>query len=291
MEQKVKVRKGVLLCTFGGAGNEEEVEGFLKDLMGREPPEGLTERVRQKYRRIGSFPLYPTLSRIARGLEEVLAGRKVFWGVAFGRPSLEEVIEQIGEGGIKEVSIINLSPYRSPYTDFSARAEEALRKKGINPVRLPPWHAHPSYCSLWAERVKEEWERVGGRTPVVFIAHSLREDVARGSPYLQDLKETIGGVREALGKFPWRLAFVGAPSSPGWVGPEGREAILQLKGEGHRRIIVLPIGFVCDHLETLYDLDVELLEWGRGEGLELVRLSCLNDSPDFLSFLKELIEA
>ena len=229
MEQKV--REGVLLCTFGGAGNEEEVEGFLKDLMGREPPEGLTERVRQKYRRIGSSPLYPTLSRIARGLEEVLAGRRVFWGVAFGRPSLEEVIEQIGEGGIKEVSIINLSPYRSPYTDFSSRAEEALRKKGINPVRLPPWHAHPSYCSLWAERVKEEWERLGGRTPVVFIAHSLRDDVARGSPYLQDLKETIGGVREALGKFPW-TRLRGRPVLP-WVGgTRGKGSHPPVKGGG-----------------------------------------------------------
>ena len=288
MEQEV--REGVLICAFGGARDEEGVEGFLEDLLGKRPSRELVERVRQKYRRIGSSPLYSTLSEIARRLEGILKGKKVFWGVAFGRPSLEEVIEEVKEEGIEEIWVIDLSPYRSPYTYFSTRAEEALMRKGIEPVRLPPWHDHPSYCSLWAKKLKEGWEKLGGRAPVLFIAHSLREDIAQGSPYLQDLQGTIRGIRRVLGDFPSRLAFVGAPPSADWVGPRAEDALLELKEEGYRRAIVLPIGFVCDHLETLYDLDVELMGWAKGERLELLRLPCLNASPDFLSFLKGLIE-
>jgi len=279
--------KGVLIAAFGGAREEGEVPSFLRSLRGEEPPPWLISSLEQKYRLIGGSPLFAILERIVDGLRRRLKGVQLTYGVLHGAPSLEEAIEELEGRGVFEVLLFPLSPYRSPYTTEAIydRAHRRLEELAIMSRRPNPWFDHPEYVRLWVTRIKEEISSFG-RAPLVFSAHSLRPEAS--SPYREDVEATVRGVLDQLPRLPWRLAF--QSGREGWLGPGPKEVLQELKGRGAERAIVVPIGFLCDHLETLYDLDLELREWAEVElEMELGRVSCLNASEDFITFLAKRI--
>ncbi len=280
--------KGVVIAAFGGARDEGEVEDFLRELKGEVPPREFLEVIKDRYRSIGGSPFFAIVQRIVEGLRRRLRGVLVDYGVLYGTPSLEEVIDELEERGAFEILIFPLSPYRSPYTtEVLQRAERKLEDLAL-PMRTPsPWFDHPEYLKLWASRVQEAISSFG-KVPLLFTAHSLPRD--RETPYLDDLRSSVMGVTRLLPSLPWRLGFHGW--RPGWIGPTLEEALDEFRAEGKERVIVVPLGFPCDHLETLYDLDVELRTKAEERGMSLERVPCLNASEDFVTFLaKRVLEA
>lgn len=283
------MRKGVLIVAFGGPRDEGEVGEFLTALRGKPPPQSLVQEVTERYRAIGGSPFYAILERIIQGMRRRIRGVGVNYGVLYGRPKIEEAMEDLEREGALEILVFPISPYRSSYWEEALKRARQKATELILELELPsPWSSHPEYVALWAARIREELLRLG-RAPILFTAHSVPE--GSSDNYLMDLEGTIEAIMDLIPNLPWRLGFHGYRS--GWIGPDLKDALKDLKeGQGAQRVLVVPVGFVCDHLETLYDLDVELKEEADSQGIILERIPCLNASEDFLNFLvKRIYEA
>jgi ferrochelatase len=126
---------------------------------------------------------------------------------------------------------------------------------------------------------------------VIFTAHSLPKDIASVSPYAEQLEETIKGIIQITGPLRWHLAFQSrAGEKEKWLGPNPEMILNNLIKEGFQRALICPIGFMSDHLETLYDLDIALKAWADKQGIEIIRVPCLNDSPELIEVLVQLVE-
>ena len=296
-------RTAVLLLAFGGPRSVDEVGPFMERLMGKDPSPTQIEGLQQRYRAIGgASPLPEMTMRQARALEGALKqeGRPlpVFWGMRYGRPLIAETLEDIRGGGISRVILISLSPYRSTYSSEGYYAEVkrtvAAWSEGMKLLEADDWHAHPGLCMAWAAKITQAIGKMGegkDEIPVVFTAHSLPHDVASHSPYQQQLEETIEGIIKITGPLRRHLAFQSRGRGGGeWLGPEPEQILEDLSQEGYQKALICPIGFIADHLETLYDLDIALTAWADKKGIEIIRTPCLNDAPALIETLVELVE-
>ncbi|MCL6522848.1 MAG: ferrochelatase [Firmicutes bacterium] len=299
-------RWGVILLGFGGPERPEEVPAFLRKLLRREPPPALEAEVGERYRRFGGSPLPAVTRRQRQLLAAELERRGLRWpveaGMAYAEPSIEEGLRRLAEQGVERLLLLSLTPYRSAVSvdEYERAALEALRRLELplEPVRVPPWHEHPLYLGALAERLREALEEVPPEeregVPVVFSAHSLpRSMVEGGDPYVRQLEATIRGLNRLLGPLNWRLGFQsrGRASAEPWLEPDVLRLLEELRLQGHRRVVVDPIGFLADHLETLYDNDVEHRERAAELGLAFHRVRCLNDSPALIRLLAEVAVA
>ncbi|MDI3299596.1 MAG: ferrochelatase [Bacillota bacterium] len=301
-----EARWGVILLGFGGPERPEEVPAFLRKLLRREPPPALEAEVSERYRRFGGSPL-PAVTRRQRDLLQAeLRRRGLDWpvevGMAYAEPSVESGLRRLAERGVERLLLVSLTPYRSAVSvdEYERAALEAVRELGLplEPVRVPPWHEHPVYLGALAERLRATLEEVppGERAavPVVFSAHSLPLSMVEGGdPYVQQLEATIRGLNRLLGPLNWRLGFQsrGRASREPWLEPEVTRVLEELRAQGHRRVVVDPIGFLADHLETLYDNDVEHRRRAEELGLAFHRVRCLNDSPLLVRLLADVAVA
>jgi ferrochelatase len=174
--------------------------------------------------------------------------------------------------------------------EYLARAVAALGPTRFVPVA--PWYAEPALVALLAARVQDALRGVGGRTKVIFTAHSLPERIrATGDTYAEQLSESARLVAEAAGLDDWIVAWQSAGRTPEpWIGPDVRDVVRQLaEGDVADAVVVCPIGFVADHLEVLYDLDVELAGVAAAAGVAYARTASLNDDPAFIATLADLI--
>ena len=167
------------------------------------------------------------------------------------------------------------------------------------PRVVPPWHTSPAYLRAVADRVEAALETIGTEespldVPVVFTAHSLPLLDGRGDPDYEDaLAETVSGVMDLIGARPWRLAYQSASPARGahWLGPPVEDVLCDLAGNGTRSVVVAPLGFVSEHLETLYDLDIHLAQVAHDLGLTMARARTVHDSPLFIEALAEAVAA
>jgi len=171
-------------------------------------------------------------------------------------------------------------------------AVDRSRPEGMKVRFVDSWHDHPGLLDAFAEKLRaarsrEEWDEV------IFTAHSLPERVVReGDPYAEQVAATARGVAERAGLARYRQAYQSAGRTPEpWLGPALEEALGELAGRGARRVLVAPIGFVCDHTEILFDIDVQARSFARAQGLTLGRTESLNTSPAFIGALADLVRA
>lgn len=296
----------VLLMAFGGPESLEEIPDFLRKLMGRTPPPHVEHDVIERYRQLGGgSPLPETTRRQAEALAEELARRgrpvKVYVGMQYARPFIGDTLDTVTAEGITRLVALSLAPYRSQVStqayEEEVRREVERRNAGID-LRFPgDWYRHPTYLDALAERLDEarrHWSpEERAETPVIFSAHSIPvRFVEQGDPYVDQLRATAAGIHERVGPFPWELAFQsqGQASHEPWVGPTVEEVMDRLHAQGIRRVVVDPIGFVADHLETLYDNDVLHKEHAERLGLEFIRVRCPNVQPRFIQALADLVE-
>jgi len=293
----------IMLLAFGGPRSLEEVAPFVERLTGKKPSPKQLEGLQRRYQAIGNASPLPEMTlRQARALEKALKRKgkslPVFVGMRYSRPLIAEALEEIRKREVSRIILISLSPYRSTFSSEGFYDEVkrivATWNERMQLVEVDDWHAHPSLCAAWAAKIDETIGRMGERKeeiPVVFTAHSLPQAVAASSPYVRQLEETIEGIIHITGPLCWRLAFQSRTRGEGkWLGPEPETCLKGLFAEGYHKALICPIGFINDHLETLYDLDIVLKAWADKQGIEIIRVACLNDAPVLIEVICQLAE-
>ena len=218
----------------------------------------------------------------------------VEFGAKHADPLIEDAAAKLATAGLHRVIGLVLTPHASSMgsQEYLDRAEAALASTPFVPVG--PWYAEPDFVALLAARVDAALAAQPGRSCVIFTAHSLPERVRQaGDTYPEQVAESARLVAEAAGLQRWRVAWQSAGRTPEpWLGPDVRDDVRQLAAEGGTDgVIVCPIGFVSDHLEVLYDLDVELAAVAAECRLGYARTASLNDDPAFVSVLADVITA
>jgi ferrochelatase len=202
------------------------------------------------------------------------------------QPRIAEAVERALAGGADTIVGLVLAPHfsRLSIQGYRERLESALQERATL-LFVESWHTHEPYLEALADRVR------GSEAHVVFTAHSLPARILDdGDPYRDQLLETAGLVAERAGLESWSFAFQSeSPTGEPWLGPDILDELEALHGKGVRSVLVCPVGFVSDHLEILWDLDVEAVERAAELGLELERIDSLNDDPAFIRGLADLV--
>jgi ferrochelatase len=298
----------VLLIAFGGPTAPDEIRPFLEIVArGRRiPPERLDE-VAHHYEAMpdGRSPLNDLTFAQARGLEGALArggpALPVFVGMRNWHPFLHETLAAMAAKGARRALGIILSPLRTEASWGRYRQDVAGARAQVpgapEVVFAPAWGVHPRFLDAVADRARAALAEVpaGERawTPLVFTAHSVPVAMAEASPYVADLTAATRAVAQRLHHARWSIAYQsrsGAPRDP-WLEPDIGDVLRRLAADGERHAVVVPIGFVCDHVELLYDLDVEARALARERGLAMHRAAAVNDHPEFIAMLADLVRS
>ena len=293
-------RVAVLLMAYGGPGSLDEVEPYLRDVRGGRPtPPEFVQEIRQRYARIGGrSPIRELTEAQVAGVRRALAKDErfaVYVGMRHWHPYIRDVVERIVADGHRRVVGIVLAPHYSAMSvgAYEKQLLEAAAGR-LEPALVRSWADHPKFLDAVAGRVTEALHRFPPATrdavQVLFTAHSLPERIlATGDPYTDELRASAAAVAQRVGLATWRVAFQSAGATPErWLGPEAGAVMTELAGQGHRAFLIVPIGFVCDHVEVLYDVDVVYHELAGRLGVRLERTASLNDDPVFVGALTEI---
>jgi protoporphyrin/coproporphyrin ferrochelatase len=292
---------GVLVMAYGGPNNLDEVEPYLLDVRGGRPtaPEIIHE-VRERYREIGGrSPILERTQAQATALEAALNPEgplfKTFVGMRHWHPYLKEALSQMAGAGINRAVGLVMAPH---YSRMSVGAYYRKVEEAGAPIEMAcveRWHLLPGYLDALAERVRAALDKfpadVRARVPIIFTAHSLPQRILEwGDPYPDELRATVAAVMECLGPHPHEFAFQSAAMTPDpWLGPDAGDAITRLAREGHRHALIAPVGFVCEHVEILYDVDIVFKRRAEALGVHLERIEMLNTAPQMIAGLAGVV--
>lgn len=291
--------KAVMLMAYGSPRSLDEVEEYYTHIRGgRKPSEEQVEELKERYRRIGGSPLIEITRRQAEKLEAALSkgGAKVpvYAAMKHSHPFISEVVKEAEGDGVDRLLCIVLAPHYSRISTggYEKSVAEALSNSvGIRSVSfVKSWHDNPLLVKAWVKRLKEA--KAGDTYWPVFTAHSLPERILReGDPYVDQLMETSRLVASSAGLEGWSFAFQSqSKTGEPWLGPDIIDHMEERLQRGNRSFLAVPVGFVSDHLEILYDLDVECVEWARRNGVSFRRCSMLNDSDDLVECLASVVK-
>ncbi len=292
----------VLLMAYGTPDSLSEIEPYYTDIRGgRKPtPENLRD-LEERYRRVGGrTPLLDITRQQAAALQNQLgAGYRVYVGMKHWHPYIAQAIQEVAQAGHGRMIALALAPHYSKFSidGYIQRVRDAIQKleAPLDVTFVESWNDHPLFLRSVAERMLDarlafglaSWDGIH----VVFSAHSLPERILQaGDPYPRELDETCRGAAALLGLQHWRFAYQSAGSTnEKWLGPDILETPEEIKEAGGKRVLIAPIGFVADHLEVLYDIDVECAERAQRLGLEMRRIESPNASPAFIDALAAIV--
>jgi ferrochelatase len=281
-------RTAVILMAYGSPERPEDIPAYFEDIRGGRPvrPEAVAE-LTERYRRIGGRSPLDEITEAQRAALEVETGLPVFVGMKHWHPWIADAVDAALADGAERIVALVLAPHYSRMSigGYRERLETALDGRAELSF-VESWHDYEPYIELLADRVQ------GTNAHVVFTAHSLPERIlADGDPYRDQLLETSQLVAERAGVEHWSFAFQSesATGEP-WLGPDILDELDSLYDGGVRKVLVAPVGFVSDHLEILWDIDVEARERAAELGLELDRIESLNDDPAFVRALADLVK-
>jgi protoporphyrin/coproporphyrin ferrochelatase len=293
----------VILIGFGGPTDPAAIRPFLDRVTaGRRIPRERYEEVVHHYEAIGGrSPFNEITGRQAAALRERLGRAGVTIPVLLGMrntpPLLEEVLRELAGGKVRRALGFVLAAHRceASWDRYLCDIAEARKRVGSAAPAvdyLGDWHAHPLFIEAAAERVADALARLEAtardRAPLIFTAHSIPAAMAAASPYLEQLRESAQLIAERLGGRQWTLAFQsrsGSPRDP-WLEPDVCDVLRQLQGQA---AVVAPIGFICDHVEVLYDLDVEAARVAREAKVTMVRAATVGEHPRFIEMIATLV--
>lgn len=311
--QTIGVRRvAVLLMAYGGPDSLEDIPAYLTDVRGGRPfSEELLEELTDRYRQIGGRSPILELTRaqaacVERALNDERAERagvryRVYVGMRHWHPYIREVVPQILADGADQLVAIVMAPHYSKMSvgAYLERLDEALQEQGASlPVlAVESWKDEPAFIEQMVERVREalrqfpEDER--DDVAIIYTAHSLPERILQwGDPYPEELRISVEAVAARLGHRNWRFAFQsqGATADP-WLGPSLEDTLEAVAREGTKNVLVVPIGFVCDHVEVLFDIDIEARALAERLGMRLERTQSLNDAPGLCEAVASAVRA
>ncbi|HEX5233977.1 MAG TPA: ferrochelatase [Silvibacterium sp.] len=284
----------VLLLAHGTPDALNEIPEYLRNVTGGRPlPESVIEEIRHRYSLIGPSPL----TRLTRQQGERLAQQleiPVYVGMRNWHPYIADVVRTMRADGITEFAALCLAPQNSRTSVGLYRRAVFAESGGMRVDFTEAWADHPLLVEAFAERLRVLWTP---GTPVVFTAHSVPLKTIQGGagesadPYAMEAKQTAALVAERAGlsEDDWVFAFQSQGMSGGpWIGPTVEDTLTTLRQQDFERIIVQPIGFLCDHVEILYDIDIAFRQYAANLGMKLLRPESLNDSPLLIEALSDL---
>ena len=281
-------RTAVVAMAYGSPDRPEDVPAYFADVRGGRPvsQERIDELV-ERYRRFGFTPLNDEKER-QRAAHARELGMPVYVGMKHWTPWIADAVEQALDGGAEKLVGLVLAPHYSRISvgGYRDRLERALAGRAALRF-IESWHAHEPFVEVIAGRVR------GTDAHVVFSAHSLPERIiAEGDPYRDELLTTarLAAERAGIADERWSFAFQSeSPTGEPWLGPDILDHLDALAAAGVGKVLVAPIGFVADHLEILWDIDVEARERAAALGIELDRIESMNDDPAFISALADIV--
>jgi ferrochelatase len=300
MDLSADERNAVLLLAHGSPDSVDEIPEFLNQITrGRLVPAEVIEEVKHRYGLIGRSPLTVLTQRQGELLTKELR-LPVYVGMRNWKPFIGDTIATMKSDGVVRAVVICLAPQNSRTSVGLYRA--ALNVEGGTPFAVEfveSWHDHPSLIAAFAEKFRAGWDRacseMSARVPIIFTAHSVpQRTITEGDPYETQTKDTarLVALQTGLASEDWKFAFQSQGMSGGaWLGPTVESTILELKEKGHRGVFIQPIGFLCDHVEVLYDIDIGFKEFAEKEGMKLWRAESLNDSPLLTAALADVVRS
>jgi len=289
----------VLVMAYGGPGNIAEVEPYLKDVRGgRATKPQLVEEIRARYARIGGrSPILELTRAQAGGIGRALGERfAVLVGMRHWHPYIQEAVNDIAAAGFRRVVGVAMAPH---YSNMSVGAYEKkllqAADERLDVTLVRSWWKQPQFLEATATRITQALQRFSkpAEVQVIFTAHSLPEKIlASADPYPDELNASAAEVAKRARLPAWRFAYqsAGATNEP-WLGPDAEEVITELARAGHKGVLLVPIGFVCDHVEVLYDIDVEYQAVAKRLGIQLERTASLNDDPGLVAAVADVVRA
>jgi len=289
------MQPAVLLLAHGSPDSVDEVPEFLLNVTnGRPVPVQVIEEVKLRYSSIGRSPLTALTLKQGELLSREL-GTPVYVGMRNWKPYIADIVASMEADQVSRAVVICLAPQNSR---TSVGLYRAALGNGL-PFRfefIDSWHDHPLLIKAFAEKLRKAREdasrELGTELPVIFTAHSVpQRTIAEGDPYEEQSRETAALVacEASIPSEEWKFAFQSQGMSGGaWVGPTVEDTILELRKAGYRGVFVQPIGFLCDHVEVLYDIDIGFRQFAEKQGLRLWRAESLNDSPLLIAALADL---
>ncbi|MFZ3137853.1 MAG: ferrochelatase [Thermodesulfovibrionales bacterium] len=321
---------GVILLNLGGPDSLQAVRPFLYNLFSdkqiirlgpsfmQKPLAWLISTIRSKkteqyYKLIGGkSPILDITKAQAKALEECLNSElrtqnsehsfKVFIGMRYWSPFIEDIIPEIYNNGIRKVIALSLYPQYSVTTSGSSisKLKEVLSNYQMETVYISSWHAHPLYIEALVDLIKKGIEsftvnakrRTQNAEPevhVLFSAHSLPQKIIdEGDPYADQTIETIQEITKRI-PLKWHLSYQSKSGPVQWLEPSTEDKIKELAGEGVKNLLVVPISFISDHIETLYEIDILYKKLAESLGINLKRADSLNTHPAFIKALKDIV--
>ena len=281
-------KSAVLLLAHGSPDSADDVPEFLLHVTGgRTLPSHVIDEVKQRYGLIGASPLARWTFEQRDALQRELKF-PVYVGMRNWKPFIADTVRTVIAESVEHVVAICMAPQNSRTSVGLYRsALESSSGASLNVDFVESWHDHPLLIRAFAEKLQaglsSARREMSATIPVIFTAHSVPErTITDGDPYESQAKETASLVARAtaLPAADWSFAFQSQGMSGGaWLGPRVEDTILELKKKGHRYVFVQPIGFLCDHVEVLYDIDIGFKQLAEQEGMKLWRAESLNGSP------------
>ena len=308
-------KQAVLLLAHGTPETAEQIPEYLRNVVsGRSIPQAVIEEIQHRYALIGRSPLTDITMQQARLVEEDLAARgvaaPVYVGMRNWRPYIADVVRRMRDDGIEEAAVICLAPQNSRTSVGLYRRAAIAEAARMRIDFTESWAGHPLLAEAFAERLSPLQARlsaeIGAPVPVLFTAHSVPLRTIQppaepeagprlwpgdgADPYDQDARRTAELVAARVPRIPrWWFAYQSQGASGGpWLGPTVEETLQAIAGDGVNALILQPIGFLCDHVEILYDVDRHFREVAAGLGIRLERPESLNASPTLARAIAEL---
>ncbi|MBW4026773.1 MAG: ferrochelatase [Acidobacteria bacterium] len=295
-------KSAVILLAHGTPDALDEIPEYLRNVTsGRPMPESVIEEIRHRYSLIGQSPLTGLTMEQGRLLAEKL-DLPVYVGMRNWKPYIVDTVRQMRADGVTDAVAVCLAPQNSRTSvGLYRRAVFAEAGDAIKIDFVEGWADHPLLADAFADRLKAAFAREQAQMPVLFTAHSVpcrtiqTQPAVEGKaapapdPYPLDAKQTAALVAERFPGLRWFFAFQSQGMSGGpWIGPSVEDTLKALREEGHEAVMIQPIGFLCDHVEILYDIDIGFREFGEKIGLRVTRPESLNSSPLLTEALAEL---
>ena len=287
---------GVVLMTYGAPRDDADLARYLTAVRGgREPADELVVEMRRRYALIGGSPLVRITHAQAASLEAELGeGHVAAAGMRYSDPSIEDAVRGLVERGADQLVGICMSPQWSARLmgGYADALNDAASRAGVPATIAPPWHTESAFIASTAERVREALRDASKDSAILLTAHSLPRRVYDAEPgYIAQLRETAELVAYVAGleRARWHWAYQSAGhTQEDWLRPDLKERFPSLAAEGAREVLVVPVQFLADHLEVLYDLDIAAAEEAGAAGLRYRRVAMPNTQPAFIRALARI---
>lgn len=299
-------KKAVLIMAYGTPANVERMRCYLSDIRGGRPmSDEFVQEFQHRYELIGGSPLNRLTFEQAKKTSELLQQRGCDWPVYVGMrhwsPWIKDAIGQMYLHGIEECVAIVMAPHYSSMSigRYQAKIDEAQQMHGTN-IKFSfvnSWYEQPKFLQALENHVRAGYEKFApearDKVKLIFSAHSLPARLLKmGDPYDEQLQTNAKIMAKRLGAVDWMFSYqsAGHTGEP-WLGPQIEDVVVDLAQQGYKYALAAPIGFVCDHVEILYDIDIEARQLAQEHGLQLERIESMNTDPLFIEAIADAVTA